>query len=194
MNIRDIDLNLLIVFHRIYETRSISAAADLLDLSQPGMSHALKRLRTQLDDKLFVRKGNGVEPTVYADTIAEPIRNAISFLETSLAPPTAFDPKTSKRAFRILMADFLEPLIMPRLIAAVIDNPDITIELVSPQSVKIEDALLAGQIDLSVYLPCALLEEFRADPIAPLDMVLCYRLGHPITREPNPLAAMHKYR
>lgn len=194
MNIKDVDLNLLTVFHAIYEARSISAAAKQLDLSQPGMSHALKRLRTQLNDKLFVRKGNGVEPTVYADSIAEPIRNAISFLEISLSPDKGFDPATSTRHFRLMMADFVEPLILPTLMEATYANPNVTFELLPHHSTLIEDAILQGSIDLSVHLQSDMMFEISADPLFPLSVMPTYRLGHPITQEPNIIAALGKYR
>lgn len=194
MNIKDVDLNLLTVFHAIYESRSISAAAVELDLSQPGMSHALKRLRTQLNDKLFVRQGNGVAPTVYADSIAEPIRNAINFLEMSLTPEQDFDPKTSTRHFRLLLADFVEPLIMPALLQAVYANRNITFELISPQAMRIEDAILEGSADLVAHLQADMMHEISADPLFPIEPIIAYRLGHPIIQEPNTLAAIPKYR
>lgn len=194
MNIKDIDLNLLTVFHAIYEARSISAAATQLDLSQPGMSHALKRLRTQMGDKLFVRKGNGVEPTVYANQIAEPIRNAISFLELSLAPAADFDPATSTRHFRLLMADIVEPLIMPQLLAATIANPNITFELLAPSVHQTEGSILEGTADLVVYLQSDMMHEISVEPLFAISPIPTYRLGHPITQEPNVLAALPKYR
>ncbi len=194
MNIKDVDLNLLTVFHAIYESRSISAAAAELDLSQPGMSHALKRLRTQLKDKLFVRHGNGVAPTVYADSIAEPIRNAIIFLEMSLAPDEGFDPETSKRHFRLLLADFVEPLIMPALLKAVCANKNITFELLSPQALRTEDAILQGNADLVIHLQTDMMDEISVDPLFPIEPVISYRKGHPISQEPDTLAALTKYR
>ena len=194
MNIKDIDLNLLTVFHAIYEARSISAAADHLDLSQPGMSHALKRLRIQLNDKLFVRKGNGVAPTAYAESIAEPIRKAITALQMSLDPAADFDPKTSERNFRLMMGEFVEALVMPAFINATIGNPNIRFELIPPQSARTEDAILQGNIDMAVHLQADTMAEIEAEPLFPVEPVLVYRIGHPITQEPNPWAAMSKYR
>lgn len=194
MNVKNLDLNLLTVFHAIYEARSISAAATQLDLSQPGMSHALKRLRHQLDDKLFIRKGNGVEPTVYAESIAEPIRKAIGFLETGLTPKPDFDPETSSRHFRIMMADFLEPLIMPGIMKRVSGNQNISFELVSPQSIKLETAILEGSVDLVTYLQADMMHEISVDPLFPVEPVLTFRSGHPIAQAAFPLLAHNKYR
>jgi DNA-binding transcriptional LysR family regulator len=59
VNLRTLDLNLLLVFDAIYGERSISKAALKLHLSQPTVSNALARLRERLDDPLFERQGAG---------------------------------------------------------------------------------------------------------------------------------------
>jgi DNA-binding transcriptional LysR family regulator len=45
MNIKDLDLNLLRLFDAVWRTRSVSRAAETLDLSQPAASQGLARLR-----------------------------------------------------------------------------------------------------------------------------------------------------
>jgi DNA-binding transcriptional LysR family regulator len=58
-----IDLNLIRAFVAIYETGSISAAADRLHGSQPSVSYTQKRLRDLLGEPLFTRTRQGVVPT-----------------------------------------------------------------------------------------------------------------------------------
>ena len=41
MNLRDIDLNLLVVFNQLMMDRRVSTTADKLGLSQPAVSNAL---------------------------------------------------------------------------------------------------------------------------------------------------------
>ena len=48
MNIKDLDLNLLRLFDAVWRTRSVSRAAETLDLSQPAASQGLARLRALL--------------------------------------------------------------------------------------------------------------------------------------------------
>ena len=52
--LRKIDLNLLLVFSVLYRTRNATRAAESLHITQPSVSNALKRLRSLLDDVLFV--------------------------------------------------------------------------------------------------------------------------------------------
>src|SRR6187401_2212311 len=53
MDIRQLDLNLLVAFHAMSEHRSVTRAAEAIGLSQPAMSAALSRLRLLFNDALF---------------------------------------------------------------------------------------------------------------------------------------------
>src|SRR6185437_14177565 len=57
MNIRRMDWNLMVALEALLEEVSVGHAAHRVGLSQPAMSHALRRLRTLLDDPLLVRVG-----------------------------------------------------------------------------------------------------------------------------------------
>ena len=50
MNIRNVDLNLLVYLNVLIDEKSVSKAANKLALTQPAMSNALKRLRDLFDD------------------------------------------------------------------------------------------------------------------------------------------------
>lgn len=56
MDIRKVDLNLLLVLDAMYQHQHVTRAGESLGLSQPAMSAALARLRHLLGDPLFVRK------------------------------------------------------------------------------------------------------------------------------------------
>lgn len=179
MNIRNLDLNLLLVFEAVYATGNISEAARQLDLSQPAVSNALNRLRKQLDDPLFVREGNGVVPTSKSVTIIEPIRAALKAIQDTIEQPDEFDPATSRRHFRIIVADPLEPLIMPELLGKISVDTQITYELLPPQRFNIEEALLQDRIDLAVFLMPERVPGIVSEPLMPVDLVALARIGHP---------------
>ena len=63
MDIRQVDLNLLVAFHAMSEHRSVTRAAEAIGLSQPAMSAAVSRLRLLFNDALFVKTGAGMQPT-----------------------------------------------------------------------------------------------------------------------------------
>ena len=64
MDLRNIDLNLLLLFSHIYRERSISRAAIKLNLSQSAVSNSLAKLRERLQDPLFTRTSRGMTPTL----------------------------------------------------------------------------------------------------------------------------------
>ena len=115
MHLASIDLNLLVVLESLLETRSVTATADVVGLSQSATSHALARLRTTLGDPLFVRSRAGLVPTERALALVGPLRDALDRLRQLVAPPVAFDPATARRRFVLGTADYGELLLLPRL-------------------------------------------------------------------------------
>ncbi len=184
MNIRDLDLNLLVVFEAIYTSGSISRAAQNLDLSQPALSNAVARLRKQMNDQLFVRSGNGVVPTTRADEIIVSVRNALSMIRQSINPEGAFDPKSSKRHFRLIVADPLEQIIMPRILQDIGSDSQVTFELQPPQSTPVEESLLSGKTDLAAFLMHEKSSELRSTALCPVDLLIVARKDHPRIRKP----------
>ncbi len=95
-DLRDLDLNLLVVFDAVLRELSVSRAARLLGMSQPAVSHALSRLRTALGDELFLRRGGRMEPTSRALELAHPFYEALTLLQNAVAPVDAEAPRRTK--------------------------------------------------------------------------------------------------
>jgi DNA-binding transcriptional LysR family regulator len=88
-NFRTLDLNLLRVFDEVMAERSLTRAARNLNLTQPAVSNALRRLRETLGDELVQRSGQGMAPTARALTIWPTVREALAQLEQSLVLPSS---------------------------------------------------------------------------------------------------------
>jgi len=88
MELRELDLNLLLVFNQLLIDRRVSTAADNLELTQPAVSNALKRLRSALNDELFVRTYQGMEPTPYAGSWLSRLRKPFKHCAMHLADRT----------------------------------------------------------------------------------------------------------
>ncbi|CAM5518774.1 LysR family transcriptional regulator [Eoetvoesiella caeni] len=149
--INDIDLNLMRVFRAIYEESSLTTVADQLGLSQPAISYSLARLRTLLDDPLFVRTRNGMQPTAAAQRLAQPIGQALDLLNDALQGHRKFDPATARRVFRLSMSDLGEMVFLPPLCEYLAQHaPGIRLE-VDPVSMEtLPEALRNGDIDLAI--------------------------------------------
>ncbi len=115
MNFASFDLNLLRVLDAMFREGSTVKAGEQLGLSQSAVSGALSRLRYGLGDKLFVRQGNRLVTTDYAENLREELAAELERLERLLAPPAAFDPATAAGSFRISASDFFAELLMPPL-------------------------------------------------------------------------------
>lgn len=184
MHLRDIDLNLLVIFHQLLLDRSVSQAADNLGMSQPAVSNALKRLRTVLKDDLFVRTNKGMEPTPYAERLAEPISNVIGTLVGALNRSDDFDAATAKRRFVVAMTDIGEIYFMPRLIAALLKLAP-GISLVTMRShTGLSEGLANGEIDLAIGLLPDLQAGFYTRRLFQHRYVCLCRRDHPIAQQP----------
>lgn len=155
MNLRDLDLNLLVVFQAVWQERNVSTAAERLDMTQSAASNALRRLRKHFDDPLFLRTSTGMAPTPLATQLAEPVSYALSTLAAGLGVKMHFDPAASERQFTIGMTDIGEIVFLPPLIAHLKRvAPGVSIQAVSPPAPQMRAGMEAGSIDLAVgFLP-----------------------------------------
>ena len=87
MHIRKIDLNLLVTFEAVYRHGNATLAARELGLTQPAVSHAIRRLRNVYGDPLFIRSKGGMQPTIKADQIAPSVQNALKGINLTLETP-----------------------------------------------------------------------------------------------------------
>ena len=155
-----IDLNLIRAFVAIYETGSISAAADRLHVSQPSVSYTLKRLRDLLGEPLFTRTRQGVVPTFFATQLYDKFRQAVSEIEGAIESTRKFDPHLSSRRFRLAMSDIGEISFLPSIMAALQKiAPDVGIDIVAVDVTKLAEWLSSGKIDAALsnrgYVPTA---------------------------------------
>jgi DNA-binding transcriptional LysR family regulator len=117
VNLKRLDLNLLVAFDALLTEGSVTRAAERLGVGQPSMSHALGRLRELFRDELFVRAPDGVRPTPRALALADPIRVALSAIQETLLQERGFDPAEAERTFVLGMPDSIEVALLPRLMA-----------------------------------------------------------------------------
>lgn len=114
-----INLNLLVVFHALYQHRHLTKAAEQINLSQPAMSHALKKLRQQFDDELFTKTAQGMLPTPLAKQIFQLVEQGLFQLDQAFASAHSFEPEKAVREFRVGIMDFMIHELVPHLVRAV---------------------------------------------------------------------------
>jgi DNA-binding transcriptional LysR family regulator len=189
VDLRDIDLNLLVIFNQLLMDRRVSTSAEKLGLSQPAVSNALKRLRALLKDELFVRTSRGMEPTPYALHLVEPIGYALSTLQNALNQRDSFDPATSERTFTLGVTDIGEIYFMPTLMAMLSNEaPNIKISTLRHNTGHLSDDMAAGNVDIAIGLLPSLTTGFFQRRLFKQRYVCLFRQGHPTARNPISLA------
>ncbi|GAA2326697.1 LysR family transcriptional regulator [Streptomyces kunmingensis] len=150
MNLRNIDLNLLVALDALLTERNVSRAGRRLGLSQPAASSALARLRKLFQDPLLVRRGREFTLTTEAERLAQPVREILSLVERTIANRPEFDPRTDTRMFRISASDYATLILLsPFMQYAAAEAPGVTIHVI-PRSSDPRQLLRTGEADLVI--------------------------------------------
>ena len=148
MNIRSVNLNLLVAFDALYSEQSVTAAARRAGVTQPAMSNTLSQLRALFEDTLFVRHRTGLTPTARAKRLAEPIRQGLKLLEGALSTPS-FEPATSERSFVVAASDYVELVLLPPLLRRLAkEAPGVRLQLRPWGLHEAPPELARGEVDL----------------------------------------------
>lgn len=151
---RDFDLNLVRTFVLLYETRSVTATAESMHVTQPTVSYSLQKLRRRFSDDLFRRTGAGLVPTTTARALYQPLHGALAEIETAVAGARSFDPGTARAAFTLCLSDLGEMSLLPRLMAALPERaPGVTLTVRPLDAAGAADQLGRGEIDGFIASP-----------------------------------------
>jgi DNA-binding transcriptional LysR family regulator len=116
VDIRSVDLNLLVALDALLSECSVTRAASRLSLSQSAMSATLARLRSLFGDPLLLRTAGGMLPTSKGLELAAPVKQVLADIGRLVQPAGAFDPAAAQVTFTIAASDYVEYAILPRLV------------------------------------------------------------------------------
>lgn len=185
MNLRSVDLNLLVALNALLTDLHVTRAADRIGLSQPAMSNALSRLRHIFKDELLVRTANGMQATPRAIELAEPVKRLLRQLERLLDSEAAFDPATTTRSFSVRLSDLLCRLLLPA-VGKVIETtaPAAQLDVVHYSPTQTVEALEKDEIDLAISMGLAHSNSIKSVVLMKDRMVCVMRDGHPLAQRP----------
>lgn len=150
MRFNRLDLNLLVALDVLLTECNISRAAQRLHMSQSATSGVLGRLRDYFNDELLVQVGRKMEPTLLARRLAEPVRDIIFRVQTTLAIKAGFDPMAATQSFRISSSDYVQTVLLSRLLQEREKQaPGIIFEFM-PQSDDVIELLKRGEYDFLI--------------------------------------------
>ena len=146
-----LDANLLVALDALLRERNVTRAARRLGMGQPGLSHALARLRLHFGDPLLVRVGRQMQLTPRAERLAAPVREVVLGMQRVFAPDEAFDPARSARVFRVAITDGVGHVLLPRLLREVrAKAPGVALQFLPITQQPVAEELAAGRVDLAV--------------------------------------------
>ena len=140
MGLAGVDLNLLVALDALLAERSVTRAAERVGLSQPGMSNTLARLRKLFGDPLLVREGLTLVPTPRAESLRQPVADALSLIQHALDDRPGFDPAADQATFTVSCSDYsLLMLIGPLVRRLAAAAPGLTIQVLprAPDPVRL---------------------------------------------------------
>ena len=114
--LRKTNLDLLPVLFELLRTRSVTASAAALGITQPAVSKALHQLRQVFADDLIVALGRDPRLTERGRALLEPLARLLEELDVMLAPLAPFDPAVESLHLVINTADYVSVLLAPELV------------------------------------------------------------------------------
>lgn len=178
-NLRQMDLNLLLVFDALMQEQNLSRAALRLHMSQPAVSNALARLRQQLGEQLFQRTARGMVPTPQAQVLYAPVRQALQLLQIGLGPQASFDVQ-GEHVFRLAMNDYAQACLLPHLLARIqAIAPGVVLSVQDDDAESLPRRLATGVVDLAIDYLHFSDADLRYQPLMEEQLVVIGRPGHP---------------
>lgn len=178
VSLTNIDLNLLVVLDVLLEEQHVTRTAKRLHRSQSAISHALNRLRVQLDDPLLIRNGGQMQLSTKAQHLQPLLRQIITDLEQALSNKLDWEPSSCKRHFSIVGPDFTA-IALPYLLKILEEHaPQATCEL-CPVNPDMFHNMTMGRHDLLFFRNIDTGSDITNDPICTMKHVVFARQGHP---------------
>lgn len=179
VDLRRVDLNLLVALDALLGEQSVTRAALRLGMSQPAASRALSRSRKLFADALLVEGRNGYILSARANEIRPALRRMLAGIGDMLEA-SPFDPATSTGRIRLLMADLeaaaLVPALLTRLVA---EAPALDLEILPPGNALFE-ALESDAVDAIVGVIGEAPAGIRRRALYEDRFVTLMRAGHPM--------------
>ena len=180
MHLSQVDLNLFVVLEAVYREGNLTRAGQQLNLTQPAISHALKRLRDLLQDPLFVRQGPHMVPTPFTRNMIEQVRQALQILEANLSQSRNFVPEHTRRNFHLSLWEYAEALILPSLMRRLTNAaPGMSITTSRVKRRDLETELASGSVDLAIDIPMTMSDRIRHKWLLNEPFVVIARHDHP---------------
>ncbi len=179
-NLRRLDINLLLTLDVLLSEHNVTRAAQRLNLSQPSVSVHLAKLRDIFGDPLLLPGPRGMRPTVRADELREPLREALEALERAVAPASAFDPAQATHTWKVAATDYGETtVVLPALSGLRKQAPGTRLAVIDLTPAQLVKQAEQGVFDIALHISEDAPLELHTRPLFTERYVLAGRVCHP---------------
>ncbi len=182
------DLNLFVALKVLIEEGSVQRSAVRLNLSQSAMSRVLGRLRELLNDPLFIRQGQHLQPTQRALEISRAVNEPLESLRMLLSP-TDFEPKLCTQHFSIATTDYAMQTILPYALPRIYEEaPNISLAFSPLKHEQILEQLTTAGCDMAICRPTANIEPLEREKLGFVSVFCMLSKSHPLADKELTLA------
>jgi DNA-binding transcriptional LysR family regulator len=180
MNLRSLDLNLLVVLDALLDEAHVTRAAERIGLSQPAASAALQRCRRLFRDDLLERGRGDMRLTAKAAALRGPLKAILSDVLVLIDPPRV--PLAEiRQSVRLVMADYPALLVIPPLLRSLQETApgiDVAIQPWHGADAALK-AIADGGSDLAVSVFPKDVDGIRRTRLFEEHYLVAMRLDHP---------------
>lgn len=183
MSLINKNINLLVAFSALMKEKSVSRAAQNLQITQSAMSKKLEQLRIMFDNPIFLRTKHGLEPTDFALSIEAKVESLLSISDDIFSMDRAFSPETFSRDVVIGMPSIISADLMVQIVSLVEKiAPMVKIHQREVGSADVETLLSKGKIDLAITYQRQLPEGMKTSLLLQDKIVCVADAKHPILK------------
>lgn len=155
MRLREMDLNLLVLFDALIKEEHVTRAAQRMDISQSSMSGALAKLRSIFDDPLLVRTQKGLAATPRAKELAVRVEKLLGEIDSLINEHRTFDPLSINITISMIVIDYIDFVVMPKLIQVIQEQaPGLSLQVLNPNPRRLSEIMSTGETDMALtYFP-----------------------------------------
>ena len=150
MRYHKLDLNLLTALKALLTEKNVTRAGESVHITQPAMSGILARLREYFGDPLIVPVGRKMELTPLAESLVEPLTDALLRIDATITTRPEFNPLTTNRRFSVVASDYsINVLLLEVLRRVHREAPGLSVEFRTP-SESAPAELEEGEVDFII--------------------------------------------
>jgi LysR family nod box-dependent transcriptional activator len=151
MRLGHFDMNLLVALDALLDTRSVTRASERLHIGASATSSALGRLREYFGDELLMQVGRRMELTPLGRSLAQPVREILLTVQSTVVARLEFDPAQARRNFVIRASDYLTTVLLIDVVQRLQrEAPGITLHIANMAD-DVPERLDRGEVDFVIY-------------------------------------------